>query len=331
MATIIKVNAPVASSIPNGFKWSDKAAEKAKEKSYFIRVGGKTVTKRYISGAERAWKKNKAGEYDSIFSLETRLTGTAESVATALQYAGYSSEDIQAFIANSITKDNFQISPFAESYQAEKNAHATCKKDSKSCGDQGYDLDTMAWFVENLKDASCVNKSGRTDCEIKKGGRTGPAKSLAERIKLLGPDSILDVSNMDEFTGKGVVKTKKTRTRSGKFFVGRVPFLSNNLSRYISAIKIAYGEDGPEMFKSEVEELGKLLSQRAESFVPKVSKAPVPPSLVPKAPTPKRVGGIAPTTTASKIPPTLSSPPRGLGVRGGAGVPPMATFGTRKQ
>lgn len=334
MAAVIKVNVPVPTSVPNGFKWSAKAAEKAVERRYFIRVGGKSATKRYISGAERAWKKTKPDEYNSVFSLETRLTGTPDNIATALQYAGYTSSDITSFLGNAITRENFQTSPFAELYQDEKSAHLTCKKDPKTCPEQGYELDTLHWFIQNLAVAKCVNKTGETKCEIKKG-KTGPAKSLAERIKLLGPQDLLDVSNMDEFTGKGVTKTKKkTQTRTGKYFVGNVPFLSNNLTKYISALKIAYGEKGPDMYRNEVEELGKLLSQRAESFVPKTipvpAPAPVPASLQPKLPTPRRLAGVAPTTTASRIPPTLSSPPRGVGVRGGSGVPPMAPF-SKKQ
>lgn len=311
---------PGVNTVPVGLRWNQKLANKAKQGNYFLRVGGKKApTKRYISGAERSWKSSKPEESSSIFSLETRLTGTPSNVTEALRYAGFDANQINDLLASAITSSNYNTSMDAF-YKAEKSSHDSEKKEQKTT--TGLELENLEWLVKNLDGVKCVSKTGETKCSAVAKGRTGPTKPLSERVAALPADSLIDVSNMDKVTGKGATKAKKKyQEKTGKYYAGAVPFLSNNLESYVAALQLVYGPDAERQFADEIRTMSSLLSQKAGATRVPTTTLGVQPvvssSVPPRVPTPQRLGTVLPAPTVSRIP-SVASP---VGTRGG--VPTM--------
>jgi hypothetical protein len=334
--TLLTTQLPFATkTVPPGLRWSLKLSDAATAKHYFIRVGGKSVTKRYISGAARLWNKvNAPEESRSIYSVETRLTGTPENVAQALRFADISEENINLYLASAISKQNHTTGIQADYYAKELADHEQCKKSTKgTCSGSPLELDALAYLVKHLQEARCVTKSGNKTCPPLKKGKTGPTKTLKQRVADLAPDAALDVSNMDSFTGKGVAKTKKRdQPKSGKFLAGELPIISNNAEKYVEALKLVYGDIATTRYAREIEYLRSQLSKRSENFskiAPPLTTGGVPASFVAftKAPTPQRLNNVAPAPIiSSRMPPSLASPGR-VQTRAPLGGPaPMSSF-----
>jgi len=234
----------IANNAPAQLKWSTKAAEAAQAKHAFLRVGGpKVVTRRYLSGAERSWKKADPSENTTIFSLGTRLTGTPENVRRAMQWAGFSDSDIAQAIANAITRDNYTTTQ-AAAYNQEKAAHeaSKCIKPSAEC----YSFTELIDFANKIKEATISTKTGESKGSVAAGGKGG-SRNLADKVAALPRDAngrYLEAYNVSKFTeaGTGATKVKtwpKIPGKNGNMFANslRVPFVSNNLASYELAIQ----------------------------------------------------------------------------------------------
>lgn len=242
---------PAINVVPAGYKWSNDAAAKAAAKGQFLRVGGQSVTRRFLSGAKRSWTNVKPEENQTIFHTGYRITGTPEAVRTALQYAGVSAADIQQVLATAITRDNYQ-STMAQAVNEEMGKHLAAK--GKKPVAEGYEWDQVLWFAQNIKTAVIATKTGETKGAVQTGGKVGTADSLADKIKKLPAGKVIDVSNMDVQTGKGLRTQPAPKTdRAGKYGTGRVPIISNDINKYIRAIQLAYGPEGEATYAGDIQ------------------------------------------------------------------------------
>lgn len=247
---------PAISTIPNGYKWTRELARKAFDTRTFIRVGDQasTVTKRrYLSGATRSWQSGKPDEQNTIFSMEYRITGTPVAVATALGYAGESEADIQHAIASAITSENYNTT-MRDVVEEELRSRAALKQAKPTT--EGYNRAEILWFAKNARDAVVISKSGERRAGVASPNRVGSGQTIAEKIGRLPAGKVLDVSDMDPTTGKGVHTKNPPKTdRPGKFGsrIHEIPIISNNLDKYISALKLAYGPDAEKSLANDIE------------------------------------------------------------------------------
>jgi len=308
---------PVMNVVPAGYRWSAEAAKKAGDKSAFIRVGGTQVTKRFLSGARRSWTSTKPEEQQTIFHTTYRITGTPENVRAALTYAGVSPDQIQQVLDTAITRDNFNTTMAAE-VQRELAAHEALKRAKPVT--EGYDWPQILWFAQHIKEAVISTKAGEQKGGLVSPGRAGGGESLAEKIRKLQSGKVLDVSEMDINTGKGVrTKPAPKTAKTGKFGTGRIPIISNNIDKYIRALQLAYGPDAEQTYAQDIQAVrDTLLRAGAPAMVS-------PPPLI-RAPSPVTAPGatlapppqFVPATTGTV--PRVASPPR-VGTVGGQTLP----------
>lgn len=305
-----------AVTIPAGLKWTSEAAENAKKKNTFLRVGGEKVTARLASGAPRSWSSDDPAENRTIFNVTYRITGTPENVAEALRHVGYDDGEIKAVIADSITHDNYQTTKKAE-YDEELENHAISKqnKPQVAC----YEWDHILWFAEHLKDAKSVSKKSAPrapDSSAAPKTKVVGAKTLKTRVENLKEGDLLDVSEMTEDFKKINVRPRPKTNKSNKHFSDPVPFMSNDLSKYKRIIEHYYGANGLTDFAANVEEV----KNKLEGVKPAVqSNIPQPSSnhaLKPSVAPPKTV---LPQPGRSTVP-VLGSPKR-IGTVGGSSAP----------
>ncbi|CAH6420787.1 Hypothetical protein HVR_LOCUS1291 [uncultured virus] len=321
---------PTINVVPAGFRWSVDAANKAGAKGAFLRVGGPQVTRRFLSGAKRSWASADPLENQTVFSTQYRITGTPDNIRTALTYAGIGVDQINQILAAAITRDNFATT-MKGTVDQELEAHAALKGAKPAV--QGYDWPQILWFAQNLKSAVIATKTGEQRGAVTSPGRAGTGESLADKIKKLVAGKVLDVSNMDINTGKGVRTISAPKTaKSGKFGTGRVPIISNNLEKYIRAIQLAYGAGAEEQYAADIQVVRQALANVAAPMIAAGGPAaPLVPAVT-RVPSPARVPGAtiaaAPTFTAAV--PRVASPPR-VGTLGGANLPNIPAIGNLLQ
>lgn len=299
-----------------GLKWSVSAAEKAAQKGAFIRVGGHQVTRRFLSGAKRSWTNPDPAEHNTIFQTDYRITGTPENIRLALESASVPADTIAQVIASSITRDNWNTT-MAGVYENEIRSRDALKGTKPVA--EGYEWPQILWFAQNIKSAVVASK-GEHRGTVASPGRARAGESLADKLQKLGPDKVIDVSNMVNDAGKGARTVPRPKTnKSGKIgnFVRNVNIISNNLNNYIRALQIIYGPDAEVTYAPEIEFVRNSLSAQPALAVAPV--APVP--FATRASPPRAVGAtLAPPAVFTTAVPAVASP---LGTIGGGALPAL--------
>jgi len=309
--------------IQNGFKWSRTAAGNASKLGGYVRVGGQSATRRFLSGARKSWASTDPNENRTIFLPDYRISGTPENVRTALQYAQEDPAQIENSIRNAITRENVD-GAMRGLYDAEIQATCDIKRQRQSGNNKEvYGLDVVEYLGRRdvLKGADIVTKTGESKGPARSPGRAGPTKSLATKLRELPSDKVLDVSNMDMATGKGVrTITKPKSPKTGKHGASGVPIVSNNLERYVEAIRLAYGPEGVNTYAPQIAMVRESLAR---------SGAPILMNRL----SPQRGATLAPapvfTRAATTTLPPISSPRLGGGVStlGGGSLPLLPPLG----
>lgn len=316
---------PTINVIPAKYRWTPEAAQKAATKGVFVRVGGTQVTPRYLSGAKRSWKSADPEENRTIFNLTYRITGTPESIRAALGYAGYTPEQIEAAIADSITSENWETDRYQDVVNEITASNEIKEKKPQA---EGYELDQILWFAGNLKNAVVANKGGSEQKgQLTTARGTGNVESMADKIAKLKEGNTLDVSGMDYATGKGVRSIPAPKTdKAGKFGTLALPFISNNIDNYIRAIELAYGPEGLTRYADEIEVVRRALQATPTNVggkrgqqQPQVIKAPSP-AVVPGA-------NLAPVPNFQR---TAASPVAGVRTAGGNAFPTLPRANNQK-
>lgn len=344
---------------PAGFKWSTSAAEKVLKTGQFLYVGGENVTKRALSGYQRAWFGNKPEEHGIVYNVEYRIAGTPENIEGALQYAGFSQQQINQALANAITRDNFQTTMknvFDQEILSHRAIKETTKIEKGAEGKDNYKWEHILWFADNLDHARIEGGKGAkgTSAPTAKAGR---GKSLAARVQDVinhnkqNPNDlkVIDASGMDLVTGTNAKQIKAPKgDKAGKFGSGNIPIVSNDLNKYVKALQLAYGVDAATTYAKEINAVKQALSRKGLiSVSPRKSPAK-------RSPVKRGVAPVMPGATLAAVPsfttvPRLASPgvrlsprstvpmrvsPRAsslptLGGQGLAQFPPINALGTR--
>jgi alkylhydroperoxidase/carboxymuconolactone decarboxylase family protein YurZ len=304
-----------------GFRWSRDAAQKAQAKGAFLRVGGNQVSRRFLSGAKRSWANvANPDEHDTIFHTGYRITGTPTNVRIALESAGVTADEIAQIMATAITRDNWNTTMAAQ-YEAEINARNALKTATPVT--EGYEWPQILWFAQNLKSAVFTTKAPTTEQRAVGGspGRRTRGETLAEKLRNLKDDKVIDVSGYDPQTGKHAKTTAKPKTaKSGKFgdFRRGVNIISNNIENYIRALQTIYGPDAEVTYAPEIEYVRNQLAGGATPFTATPGPYMGLGGLVPGA-------TLAPAPTFAAAVPPVASPP--VGAIGGTTLPPLPAFG----
>ena len=321
---------PKAVSIPPELKWSPEAAQKAADKGAFIRVGGTKPSCRFLSGATRSWTSANPLENRTIFSIEYRISGTPENVSASLKYANYPDEQVQEALANAITKENY-LSTKNEEYKQELALHIANKEAKPQV--PKYDWNQILWFAENIKIATIDSKKGGDHKGSAPVQRAATGSSLAARVKNIeGKDKLLDVSNMDMITYKDIIARDVPKTvKPGKAWSHPVPFMSNDINKYVAAIEHLYGANGSTTYAKNIEEVRNALQaiQAGKNVVPHNLQAGKPKTPM-KAPMPGVNQGAS--AGSSIIPPPVFKPagtmvPKMRSPKVGESFPKVATVG----
>lgn len=333
MATkITKAKTTKAVSVPAGVRWTQEDAQKALAKHAFIRVGGKNVTYRYISGALRSWNSDKPDEQSTLFNLQHRITGTPEKITEALTYAGFTPAQISQVLASSIGATNVETQTTANlAFKKECETLESHRKTATATETQSsYTVAQLISLGDRVRDSTIVRPTKVSKSTPTAGTLRGP--SLKERLDTLGAEKVLDVSNMDRLTGKNVRSVHRPKSsRGGKFLSQDVPIVSNNLGNFVSAVGLIYG--GVAGHQATVSEAEKFFSQETT----KVKKPKSPKTKKPKSPKAKKVTKSASPHAAApqnsplrqRSPvvncpvPRVSSP---VMTRGGISLPSIATL-----
>jgi len=316
-------------------KWDMNMAEKARKTHTFIRVNSAPDAKggsfRQLSGARRLWDSGKP-EGNVIFLTDVRVTGTRADVEEALSRGGYDRNQISTFLANAITRDNYDKS-MKGSYDSELAAHNQVLSEKKDLPPPDWHM--IKALALNLKDARSITKGGSSSAvspsRKKAGAPTGPrATSLREKYSALPANKQLDVSKFDGTKGarqEAVPAPSKPGkvSRTGKVsssYIGGI--VSSNFDSYVLALRVIFGQgptdatvDNQDPYNAAIQEVYAKLN--ALNVQPQAPAPLVPAPGRVTAPAPIAVGQrLAVTPKPRPTVPSVSSPP--LRTVGGGGL-----------
>lgn len=278
-----------------GLRWSNDSAEKHAANYSFIRVGGEKASTRFLSGAPRSWSNPNTDENMTVFVLPLRISGTPEHIRQALKLASpaYTDAEINDFLSNAITKDNYE-STKEEEYNEEIAFYKKMKTDKVPI--EHYSQEQLNWFcnpeiIKNVKVESKKSVPKTQDSSAVKT-RTSPGTSIKERIEKLNDGFLLDISAMTSDYKNIKTKPAPKTNKSGKFYSVPLPFLTNDYDKYYDIVNHVYGSDGLIKYFENLEDVKRQLSAGKSN--------PSFKSLIPQPHT------VTTTTTKSLVPkPTL--------------------------
>ena len=246
-----------------GLRWSNDSAEKHSLTKSFIRVGGEKASTRFLSGASRSWSNPNSEENMTVFVLPLRISGTADHIKEALKLAQppYTEEEINEFLKDAITKDNYQTTK-AEEYDEEIASYKKMKEDKVPV--EHYSVEQLNWFCDPdiIKNVRVESKKSapKTQGNESVKSRTAPGASIKERIEKLNDGFILDISGMTSDYKNIKTKPIPKTNKSGKFYSAPLPFLTNDYDKYYEIINHVYGSDGLIKYADNLEHVKKQLS-----------------------------------------------------------------------
>src|SRR5436190_8833891 len=182
-----------------GLRWSNESAGKHADNKSFIRVGAEKASTRFLSGALRSWSNPNAEENMTVFVVPLRISGTAEHIKEALKLAQppYTEEEINDFLSDAITKDNYETSK-ADEYKEEIASYKKMKDEKVPV--EHYSAEQLNWFCdpEILKNVRVESKKSapKTQGAESVKTRSAPGASIKERMEKLNEGFILDISAM---------------------------------------------------------------------------------------------------------------------------------------
>ena len=259
-----------------------------------------------------------------------RITGTPENIRAALKYSEYSDTQIQEAIDGSITKNNYQTTKSSE-YKQEISDHLD-KKQNKPQG-ECYEWEQMLWFSNNLKDAKIENKKGPVKGQNApvQQQRVGTGFSLKEKVAKLVQGKLLDVSDMTPDMKKINTRDIPKTSRSGKHYSSPVPFMSNDISKYIKAIEFLYGPEGLVTYADNIEDVRRAIQGLKSVQTIGINSNIPPPNILPinKSITPAKLGNVIapiPTFKPTSVPSVKSPKTFNVGTIGGTGFPQIPSI-----
>lgn len=309
-ATTSAITAPFKQTtkvIPPGLKWSSEMATQALNKRTFIRVDeakGKVVY-RFMTGATRSWSSSDPAENQTIFNVEFRITGTPENVRNALSFTDYA-EEVDAIIDESITSENFNNTK-ADIYNQEIDDRDSIKKAKvESDNESIYGWNQYFWFAspDGVNGMEIVSKGAPGKGQPLQGAKKVGAKDLASRLANITPGNMLDVTQMDLEKGIRIFSKKipadandGKSVRTGKCWSDGIDIMTNDITRYIKALKLIFGADAENSHADHIANVERRLNELAALTQAKTAEAAKPRTL------PTANVAVKPTKQAAPIQP----------------------------
>jgi hypothetical protein len=164
-------------------------------------------------------------------------------------------------------------------------------------GVKALSLDELITIAAHLNTAQVITRGGALQGAVGTGA-VSRGKTLAEQVAQAAQNGkVVDVSGMDATTGKGGrLQVKPKSNKSGKFGVATVPIISNDLNKFVAALRILRPTDADQFYAAEIALMSQVLQPR---FVPGLG-APM-----------LQVGAAPPPTVATPVggSPILVAPP----------------------
>ena len=285
----------MATSTPNGLKWTAEKLAKARATGTYIYVVSDspsvldtkgamkkhTTTYRKLTGAPKFWAKSSAqassmsdlpNDYIFVTRDDVRVCGNRQDVIMALAMAQLGSISV---INNLLMEDGSVVtSANYETHPVYLEETAKVKSGDNEEKKANYDFKTIINFAAYVK-AGKSSSVGKTDTKEgvveggKKGGGSKKTIPLSEKIRNLGQGEVLDVSKI-KANGSGVTKAKNLPTqKSRKVYSTSMPnLISDNIEAYRLAIELAFGVGvHPEL----IQEVADLLN-RGQGLPPQAIK-----------------------------------------------------------
>lgn len=313
--------------VPRGMQLNDEMINRAREGSYYIKLGNKggTLT---VTGAPGYWQRD--GNQNVIYIPSMRIAGTPEDITQVLRTNYNASDaDIQQYISSGFTSQNYNVPAEqggkAEEFDQEVEEYKKFRqnKENQKQADivngrvpRPLELSDLDWIIPGLPEATTAKSSGagrRTPSKTKptsgaaKGAKAG---GLAQRIQQLAPGKVLDVSNMNE-SGTGIKTINQPGQGSKKFGVQGLPIVSSDATNFERALT----------------ELS-LTPDQQQAYLHAYTQASAAGPQVQARPSPTRKVGVAKGAKVAGVPKTSkpkAGPVKGKVTSPNSALPPLTT------
>lgn len=312
--------------VAKGPKWTPETPEAAAKRHKYVKaVGGGELL---LSGAPARWAKPEFAR--DVYSPDLRLVGTPEEITALLRGLGVPDGQIQGWLANAFTAQNYQATKKAQ-YDAEIAAYTAYKR-AKAAQQTGpkVSLNQLNAIYEAVKGGTATTATTTARAPTAKG-RGGRTTDLAQRLRDLVAGKVIDCTNMKE-NGTGCKAIPVPGAGSKKKMVPGLNLVSANYENYKRAIDLL----GPEYAEYAVRYQQQLTQPLTALRTPgMVMAAPMTVSPV-GSPLATQVGSpgfVVPIGQPQLVVPTLGGSPGGsprspVGMGALAGLPQVQTLGS---
>ena len=307
-------------NIPANLRWTQAKAEKAAQGGGFLRVGGdtKAVGTRSITRARDNWDKGL--ETDIIYNTAYGVSGTPRDVIDALRFAGVPEDELQRIEDESWNIDNYKSAEFDRFIEQQSGLRKTRAQQTKVEGKRDIvSLEYLMFFSDNIGKARVV-KDDKPPTTRAASTKAQQAKEVDLRAKVQDAEArgmYIDVSNMKENgTGTRLVKAPVAGSKTGKFYVVGLPFVSNSYESFRAAMEKVFSQKDIDEWDRDVRDAS--LRNRENVLALSAKRA--------ASPRARRTSQSPTRSTSTRARGASKSPTRqALGSRGGA---PKRTTGT---
>lgn len=263
--------------VSKGMKWSQKAADTAAQQHQYIKIGDKPGHL-YITGAATRWTKPEHAA--DVYVPSLRVAGNPNTIRSLFLSMGVPAATIDSHLQRAFTAQNYKVSPFKESFDAEVRAYNEWRKShdaqKKAQAGEGVTLNQLQYFVDQLAAASASAVARTTAAGSPKAGaspgRATRVGDLATRIETARQKGkVLDVTKMDPVRETGIKMIAPPGPNSKKIGVEGLPIVSSDAAMYAQAV----GKLG-DKYRGYIQRYNEKLNQGKVLAPPATMPAPVP-------------------------------------------------------
>ena len=216
--------------VAKGPKWTVDTPQKAADRHKYVKAegGGELL----LSGAQKRWADPQhAGD---VYVPKLRLVGTPAQVITLLRGYGIQDAQIQGWIDEAYTAQNYQT-VFRDRFLQEIAVYEQYKK-AKELTKKGpvVTLADVTTIFEAIKGGVTIGKPTTVKTPTGRGGRS---ETLLQRLTKLEAGKVIDVSNMKD-NGTGAKTIKKPGGASKKRGVEGLNIVSSDFNNYKRAVEM---------------------------------------------------------------------------------------------
>ena len=205
---------------------------------------------RLIGGAPKFWASDDADKNSIIYIPELAISGMRTDIIKALTAAGYTKEDAKEFVADGLSRSNYETT-HAERFSKAKNM-TKGKKDIfeevrvklLECSKHIEDGDRMVFLDSKHQQVGKVNN------QKKVVEKKTPEETMIARYEALDADTVLDFTKLVKETWKGVVSKKiKEENRRPYYHAVGYPIISKDKENFKTALRTLEPENCKDLYR----------------------------------------------------------------------------------